>query len=102
MLSQQKLEHFKEAVHLLAEKGYTIENPDMFVYNLETCFFVEVKKEKDVLREPQMRFMYLTKYILGIDSKLIYLSHSANKELQELIEIEFGIPKELEQTVNNC
>ncbi|WP_157081471.1 hypothetical protein [Neobacillus soli] len=55
-----------------------------------------------MLREPQVRFMYLAQSILGIDSKLIYLSDSENTELQNLIEIEFNIPKDLGKTVNSC
>lgn len=92
MTSRQKLQEFKEAVKGLGETEHSIENPDMFVYNLETCFFAEVKKEKDVLREPQIRFMYLAKTILGIDSKIIYLSDSDEIESQKMIKVEFELP----------
>lgn len=102
MTSKQNLQKFKEAVKTLGDTNYSIENPDMFVYNLETCFFAEVKKEKDVLREPQIQFMYLAKSILGIDSKLIYLSDPENTDFQKLIEVKFDIPKGLENTMNNC
>lgn len=92
MTNQQKLQEFKDVVQLLEETNYPIENLDMFVYNLESLFFVEVKKEKDVLREPQMRFMHLAKTILGIDSKLIYLSDSDEIESQKIIKVEFEMP----------
>jgi hypothetical protein len=96
MTGQQKLQQFKDAVKILEDTDYSIENPDLFIFNLDTCFFAEVKKEKDVLRVPQMRFMYLAQSILGIHSKLIYLSNSEKSELQHSIEIEFDMPKALE------
>ncbi|MEO2077403.1 MAG: hypothetical protein ABGX20_18880 [Bacillus sp. (in: firmicutes)] len=102
MTGQHKLQLFKDAVKLLDDTDYSIENPDLFIYNLETCFFAEVKKEKDVLRVPQMRFMYLAQSILGIHSKFIYLSDSENTEFRNPIEIEFDIPKVLDNSVNNC
>lgn len=92
MTSQQKLQKFKDAVKILGETDHSIENPDMFVYNLETCFFAEVKKQKDVLREPQMRFMCLAQSILGIDSKLIYLSDSEKTQSLKKIEVKFNLP----------
>ncbi|WML58647.1 hypothetical protein [Neobacillus sp. PS2-9] len=102
MTGQEKLNQFKDAVKILVETDYSIENPDMFIFNLETCFFEEVKKAKDVLRVPQMRFMYLAQSILGIHSILIYLSDYEDTEFQQSIEIEFDIPKVLENTMNNC
>ncbi|MGE8207473.1 hypothetical protein ACQKP0_23590 [Heyndrickxia sp. NPDC080065] len=92
MTSQQKLQKFKDAGKILGETDYSIENPDMFVYNLETCFFAEVKKQKNVLREPQMRFMYLAQSILGIDSKLIYLSDSEKTQSINKMEVKFNLP----------
>jgi hypothetical protein len=97
MANRQKLQEFKDAVRLLEGTDFSIENLDMFVYNLETFFFVEVKKEKDVLREPRMRFMYLANSILDIDSKLIYLSDSDEMESQKMIKVEFELPKDLEK-----
>lgn len=87
MTGQQKIKEFKEAVKSLLDRSDPIENPDLFVYNLETSFFVEVKKEKDVLREPQIRFIHLARNILKMDTKLIYLSDSEEKEYEEVIEV---------------
>lgn len=95
MTCQQKLQEFKDGVKILGETDCPIENLDLFVYNLETCFFAEVKKEKDVLREPQIRFMHLAQSILGIGSKLIYLSESEMTESQKMIKVEFIMPENL-------
>lgn len=73
LVGHEKLLSFKRGAQQLNDVGCAIENPDLFVYNLESCFFAEVKKEKDQLREPQLRFMYLTREILGVESKLVYL-----------------------------
>lgn len=77
MVSKEQLNSFKEALKTLLQNEYTVENPDLFVFNLESCFFAEIKKENDKLREPQTRFFYLAKKYLGIESKLIYLCEHA-------------------------
>lgn len=91
MIDPQKLLKFKSMVHTLTNKNYPIENPDMFVYNLENSFFAEVKKERDVLREPQIRFIYLAKTILNVETKLIYLSDSELIQPQKTIQVETDI-----------
>ncbi|MCT8139957.1 hypothetical protein H1D32_21000 [Anaerobacillus sp. CMMVII] len=88
MVNTDKIKQFKEAVQHLIQQGISIENPDLFVFNLETCFFAEVKKEKDRLREPQLRFFYLAKQLLEIDSKLIYLSDTTTSVCNEQLTIE--------------
>jgi hypothetical protein len=95
IIGQPKLQEFKEVVRLWGDQGFTIENPDLFVYNLETSFFVEAKKERDVLRDPQIRFMVLAKTILNVDSKLVYLSDSDEQESQKMIEVEFDLPVDI-------
>ena len=86
LISQEQENKFKEALEEALRKGYKIENPDLFVYNLDTCFFIEAKKGRDKLREPQIRFFYLAKKYLGIDSKIVYLCHKSSEiSSQELI-----------------
>lgn len=85
LVSPEKMQVFKAALHEAYHKGFKVENPDLFVFDLQTCFFAEVKKGKDKLREPQNRFLYLAKEILDIDSKLIYLDDKAlNVVIEEL------------------
>jgi hypothetical protein len=97
MIPPRKLQTFKEVLQVITEKKYAIENPDLFVFNLETCFFAEVKKGKDKLREPQMRFFYLVKKYLGIESKLIYLCDKS----AEIIKNELTLIVDLDITENN-
>ena len=75
----------------MLERGYRIENPDLFVFDLESCFFIEVKKGKDKLREPQIRFLYLAKEYFGIESKLVYLCDKSTEVKFEKINFEFDI-----------
>ncbi|HNW05320.1 MAG TPA: hypothetical protein PKI76_08090 [Oscillospiraceae bacterium] len=86
-----KLHAFKEACQEAMQQGYKIENPDLFVFNIEDYFFAEVKKEKDQLRDPQMRFFYLAKEILGIDSKLIYLCDKTSDVITEELIFNFEL-----------
>jgi hypothetical protein len=81
MIGEQSILKFKEIVQILTNKNYSIENPDMFVYNLKNSFFAEVKKERDVLREPQIRFIYLAKTILN------FLSDSDTVQSQKTIQV---------------
>lgn len=92
MSDHQRLKRFKSAARLSGAEGCTIENPDMFVYDLEHSFFAEVKKERDLLREPQIRFMFLAQSILGIESKLVYLSDSETVPSQKIIEVQVDLP----------
>ncbi len=86
LVTPMRLQSFKEAIQGLDSRGYSVENPDLFILNLDTCFFVEAKKGKDKLREPQMRFFYLAKEFLGIESKLIYFSNeSTNIHKEEIL-----------------
>lgn len=82
LIPPSQLQSFKEVLPNILEY-YSIENPDLFVYNLKQCFFVEVKKGKDILRESQMRFFYLAKEYLGIESKLVYLSDKSAEVIKE-------------------
>jgi hypothetical protein len=89
LIPPSQLQAFKEVLPNILE-NYSIENPDLFVYSLKECFFVEVKKGKDVLRESQMRFFYLAKEYLGIESKLVYLSDEAVEVIKEPVTISFA------------
>jgi len=84
-----QLENFREAIQGSLESGNRVENPDLFVFNLDTCFFAEVKKGKDRLREPQMRFFYLAKEYLGIESKLVYVCDKSKEIKLDRINFEF-------------
>ena len=71
------MDNFTTQVRFLYENGYKTENVDLFVFNTDTAFFCEVKKGKDFLRQPQLRFMYLAMKLLHIECKSIYLSEDA-------------------------
>lgn len=91
----QKMQDFNAALHDAHQKGFKVENPDLFVFDLQACFFAEVKKEKDKLREPQNRFFYLAKEILDIDSKLIYLDDKALDVVTEKLTVYFDFPEKI-------
>jgi hypothetical protein len=90
LISPSQLQAFKRVLPNILE-NYRIENPDLFVYNLKECFFVEVKKGRDILRESQMRFFYLAKEYLGIESKLVYLSDKSTEVLKEEVTFDFAM-----------
>ncbi len=89
LIPPSRLQAFKEVLPNILE-NYSIENPDLFVYNLKECFFVEVKKGKDILRDPQKGFFYLAKEHLGIESKLVYLSDKSSEVLKEPVTFSFA------------
>lgn len=91
MFSEEQLSDFKTNANINSQNGYSVENIDLFVYDLENHFFAEVKKGKDKLREQQMRFMYLAKKHLGIESKLIYLCDKTTDITKEEITFNFEI-----------
>lgn len=91
MLSQEELSDFKNNVNINRQKGYSVENIDLFVYDLDRYFFAEVKKEKDKLREAQLRFIYLAEKHLGIESKLIYLCDKTTDITKEELTFNFEI-----------
>jgi len=91
IIGTEGLGNFREAINVVLERGYRIENPDLFVFDLESCFFIEVKKGKDKLREPQIRFLYLAKEHFGIESKLVYLCDKSTEVKFEKINFEFDI-----------
>lgn len=91
MVSKEQLDNFKTCVNTSIQNGYSVENIDLFIYNLDNHFFAEVKKENDKLREPQMRFIYLTEKHLGIKSKLIYLSDKVSHVTKEELTFNFEI-----------
>lgn len=72
LVAIDQLNRFSKLVKLNLQSGYSIENLDLFVFNEKEYFFVEVKKGKDRLRDPQLRFMYLVKEALDIESKMMY------------------------------
>lgn len=72
--------------------GYRTENLDLFVFNTNSCFFAESKKGNDFLREEQIRFMYLAKQLLHTESKLVYLSETAQAFSSEVLRFEVTIP----------
>lgn len=92
---------FLDAVQRLTSQGYSIENPDLFVYNLHTSFFVEVKKEKDVLREPQLRFMLLARLLLKTESKLVHMSHTDSSISYEIITEKVALPNDVLEMLSN-
>ncbi|MEH7114600.1 hypothetical protein V7124_19870 [Neobacillus niacini] len=92
MIDSSKIKTFQKTVQELIKEGYSIENPDLFVFSLEDFFFAEVKKEKDTLREPQVHFMYLAKQIFGTESKLVYLSDIDNTVRTEIITEDLSLP----------
>ena len=91
MFSKEQLDNFKTCVNINNQNGYSVENIDLFIYNLDNNFFVEVKKGNDKLRGPQMRFMYLAEKHLRIESKLIYLSDKVSHVTKEELTFNFEI-----------
>lgn len=88
LIDHERITAFEQEVDQLIERNVSIENPDMFVYNLDSIFFAEVKKGRDRLRESQLRFMYLAKEQLGIESVLIYLcDRTVGVEVEEIEEV---------------
>lgn len=102
MIYEPGLILFNQSVQKLLEQGYSIENPDLFVYNLHTSFFVEVKKEKDILREPQLRFMLLARSFLKTESKLVYLSDTDKSISCEMITENVTLPNDVLEMVRNA
>ena len=91
IIGDYRISSFKEAILGMLKNGNSLENPDLFVYNLDSCFFVEVKKEKDKLREPQMRFFYLIKEHFGVESKLVYLCDKSKEVRFETLTFKFDV-----------
>lgn len=91
IIGENRLINFKDAFSDTLKSGKKIENPDLFVYNLKTCFFVEVKKEKDKIREPQILYFYLVKECLEVESKLVYLCDKSNEVKFEKLIFELDI-----------
>ncbi|MDD3840681.1 MAG: hypothetical protein PHP06_08960 [Clostridia bacterium] len=60
LVAIDQLNRFSKLLKLNLQSGYSIENPDLFVFN-EKAFFIEVKKGMNRIRDPQLRFMYLVK-----------------------------------------
>lgn len=83
MFSREQLDNFKAIINLNQENKLPVENIDLFVYDSKDSYFAEVKKGRDKLRDPQIRFIYLAKNCLGIDSKLIYLCDKSQHEFIE-------------------
>jgi hypothetical protein len=100
VIGSSKLDAFQKAIHELIKEGYSIENPDLFVFDLNDCFFAEVKKEKDTLREPQVHFMHLAKLFLETESKLVYLSDIDTVVSHEIVTKNLSLPPWLEETIN--
>lgn len=74
VLGKDKINLFKTMVNFYTDKGYNITTDlDLFIYNSNISYFVDAKKGRDTLGENQIRFMYLAKEVLGIDSKVAYL-----------------------------
>jgi hypothetical protein len=88
IVGKDKAETFRKAIRYLNKQGYKTENLDLFVFDTNTSFFVEAKKGRDELREPQLRFMYLAKKILNVECKLVYLSETEHAENKTKVKIE--------------
>jgi hypothetical protein len=80
IFGDERVLSFGNVARRFYQNGLKIENVDLFVFNDYTSYFVEVKKGKDQLREPQLRFMYLAKEILNCDSKVFFLNESSGVE----------------------
>jgi hypothetical protein len=87
IVGKEKMLEFQRVIRQLYKTGYKSENVDLFVFNTNSFFFVEVKKGKDVLREPQVRFMYLAKEILNAECKLVFLSETESETKKEIVKV---------------
>ncbi|WP_042458853.1 hypothetical protein [Neobacillus dielmonensis] len=90
MVGNDKYESFSQKGKTLYDQGYKIENLDLFVFNTHSCFFAEVKKGKDFLREPQLRFMYLADRLLGVPCKEVYVSEEEPNVLKKFVTYEIS------------
>jgi hypothetical protein len=79
IFGEEKIHRFGELAREKLRRGVKIENIDLFVYSSKDHFFAEVKKGKDYLRQPQIRFMELAKEVLNCESKVIYLVEETPK-----------------------
>jgi hypothetical protein len=91
IISKEKVELFSKQALKNYKNGIKIENLDLFVFNTESYFFAEVKKGKDFLREPQLRFMFLSKEILNTECKLVYLSEDVSSVSEEKVRYELDL-----------
>lgn len=88
VIGMEKMDKFRFGVQKIMRQGFHIENPDLFVFNLDTHFFAEVKKGTDALRKPQIHFMYLADTLLETESKLVYLSDQEDRIITEIVSVE--------------
>ena len=73
-------------------------HPDLFVYNDQEYFFVEVKSKKDELYCNQLVFISFVKYIFNIcDCKILKVLPEGSKILTKLYKWNFEELFELEQ-----
>lgn len=96
LIGPSKFSAFSKIIKSNSLAGYNIENPDLFVFNEKENFFVEVKKGRDKLREPQIRFIYLAKKILDTESKMVYLYDKSDEIKVENIIYEFEIKNDFD------
>lgn len=88
IIGTENIEKFRFGVHKISRQNYYIENPSLFVYNLDQFFFAEVIKDEDTIKKPQIYFMYLADYFLGSKSKLICLSDKIDDMKIETVTID--------------
>jgi hypothetical protein len=91
IIGKEKMDLFSKRCRLLYQNDYKIENLDLFVFKTDSCFFAEVKKGTDFLRDPQIRFMYLAKELLETQSKVVYISDQATSISSELLSYEIDL-----------
>lgn len=60
-----------------------------------------MKREKDVLREPQLRFMLLARLLLKTESKLVHMSHTDSSIRYEIITEKVALPNDVLEMLSN-
>jgi hypothetical protein len=74
IIGLKEVAEFKNCLRDLNLNGnqYKVKQPDLFVFNDNEHFFVEVKKDSDKLNEGQFRFVYIAKQYLNCVTKGIH------------------------------
>ncbi len=90
-IDSNKISRFVKLITSNSLAGHNIGNSYLFVFNEKDKYFVEAKKGRDKLREPQKRFMYLAKEILNIESKMVYFCDKSYEIKVENIIYKFEI-----------
>lgn len=85
IIGEKRYEELIKRFRIIEEESNgLIEQPDIFAYNGLQYTFVEVKKDNDKLRKPQINFAKLAKEELDIDFVVINLNTESEEKVVEI------------------